>query len=145
MGQKIDVQILDSDNKPVRILKKPFCMTKFVMDIFDNAGRKLGTLTQVPPDSKVSDDSRKKQFKLVDYKGNFVAAFRGDWVAWNMQILDHNQKGMGKMSKKYADVNKVLHGSLNFYVGEIYPGNIDSLSQSLIMSCVAAMDIIAKD
>ena len=145
MGQKIDIKILDSDDKPVKILKKPLCMTKFVVDIYDNAGRKQGTLAQVPPDSKVAEDSRKKQFNLVDYKGNFVAIFRGDWVAWNMQILDQNQKGMGKLSKKYADVNKVVHGSSNFYVGEIYHGKIDTLSQSLIMSCVSAMDIIAKD
>ena len=145
MGQKIDMKILDSDGKLLRKLKKPMSFTKFEVEIFDIPGRKLGILKQVPPDSRIADKSRKKQFDLFDFKGNKIAIFRGDWVAWNMQILDPNQKGMGKLAKKYTKANKVLHGSSNFFVGEIYHGKIDPKAQELIMACVAGMDEIAKD
>lgn len=145
MGFGFETTIFDSDEKPIMIFKKKFDMNKFEVAIHDQAGRVVGNIKQVPPDSKVDEVSKKTQYNLTNYKGQIVAHFLGDWSSWNMMILDNKENTIGKLHKGYTNVNKVVHGSGDFFVGEIYEGKIDKLSQHLIMGVAACMDIIANE
>ncbi|MCD4785492.1 MAG: hypothetical protein K8T10_16855 [Candidatus Eremiobacteraeota bacterium] len=142
---KFEVKILDSEGKLLLRMEKPFSFKKFILSIYDQAGRKLGVLEKVPPDTSIDEVSKKSEYHLFDYKGKLVGIFRGDWGAWNMQILDSNQKAVGKLSKSYTDVNKVIHGYTDIFAAEIYEFADDVKFRVLIMGVASAMDIIAKE
>jgi hypothetical protein len=134
--------ILDSEDKPVLKLSKPFNITSFEVEVTDPQGRTIGTLKKVPPDSTIDETSKKTQLNLFDHANKLIAIFRGDWSAWNMQILDTNNKGIGKLHKGYTEVNKVVHGSGDFFVTQIYTGTSQTNFRVLVMGVGCAMDII---
>jgi len=142
---KFEIKILDSEGKLLLRMQKPFSFKKFDVSIYDHAGRKLGYLQKVPPDTSIDEKSKKSEFHLFDYKNNLIGVFRGDWSAWNMQILDSHQKAVGKISKGYADVNRVVHGYTDIYAVEIYEFTGDVKFRVLIMGVASAIDIIARE
>lgn len=141
-GFAFNAAILDSDDKPVMKFTKPFGITQFEIEIYDNMGRKLGTLKKVPPDSTIDETSKKSQLNLYDHSEKLIALFRGDWSSWNMQILDTNHKAIGKLHKGYTDVNKVVHGSNDFFVTQIYTGTNQPNFRILVMGVGCAIDLI---
>lgn len=143
-GFKFQAKILDSDGKCILQLTKPTNFKDFKVTILDYLGRQLGTLQKVPPDSKIDEVSKKGQYNLYDNSGNLLAIFRGDWSSWNMQIFDANEKAIGKICKGHTEVNKVVHGSADFFVAQIYTGTDKPNFRTLVMGVSCAMDLIAN-
>lgn len=144
-GFKFEVTLLDNENKTLMKFTKPFTISEFKAAILDPAGRQLASLKQVPPDANIDLSNKKTQYNLTDYKNNHIAAFVGDWSSWNMQIFDDKNKTIGKLHKGHSGINKVVHGSGDFYVGEIYEGKIDKKTLNLIMGTCCAMNVIANE
>lgn len=142
---KFEVKILDSEGNLLLRMEKHFSFREFIISIYDHAGRKLGILEKVPPDTSIDEVSKKSEYHLFDYKGKLIGIFRGDWAAWNMQVLDSNQKAVGKLSKSYTDVNKVIHGYTDIFAAEIYEFSKDVKFRVLIMGVASAMDVIARE
>ncbi|MCE1246095.1 MAG: hypothetical protein LWY06_05580 [Firmicutes bacterium] len=142
LGFSFNAVILDSDDKPVMKFSKQLSFTQFEVEIYDHLNRKIGTLKKVPPDSTIDETSKKSQLNLYDHTEKLIALFRGDWSAWNMQILDTNHKAIGKLHKGYTDVNKVVHGSNDFFVTQIYTGTSQPNFRILVMGVGCAIDLI---
>ena len=98
-----------ADDAVVLTVHRPFTWFRSVVTVKDAAGKEVGTFRQkllaIGP----------KMF-ILDPTGRRDRHVKGNWIGWNLQIVDDAEKVLGTITKKWAGVGKELFTSADNYV-----------------------------
>jgi uncharacterized protein YxjI len=87
----------------------------------------------------------KPEFIISDSDGQEIAIIKGDWKAWNFEILDSNQQSIGKIDKKWAGAMQEIFTSADKYNVTLNSEVKDNLRKIAILSSAITIDMVLKE
>jgi len=87
----------------------------------------------------------KPEFLISDSNGQEIAIIKGDWKAWNFEILDSNQQSIGKIDKKWAGAMQEIFTSADKYNVTLNSEIKDNLRKIAILSSAITIDMVLKE
>ena len=133
-----ELNILNADGKRVAQLKRGITFFTSKVHIFDESGASIGSFNQ-------KFTLMKPKFILRDNIGTEIATIKGDWKAWNFEIVDVNGLKIGSIDKKWNGIAKELFTTADKYIVTMEPTVKDERQRIAIASVAAAIDMILKE
>lgn len=99
----------ENENRLLFSIQRGFSFIRSRVNICDRQGKVVGWLQ-----SKVF--SLGGAFFVYDDLDNQIAMVKGDWKGWNFRFLDHTEKEIGTITKKWAGIGKELFTSADNYI-----------------------------
>ncbi len=133
-----ELNILNIDGKRVAQLKRGLTFFRSKVRIYNKAGAPIGSFKQ-------RFTLLKPKFTILNNLGQEIATIKGDWKAWNFEIIDVTGQTVGTVDKKWNGIAKELFTTADKYVVNIEPTLTDENTRIAIASVAAAIDMILKE
>lgn len=162
-GQEIGAikQKLSAGQKLLRVLLNK-AMLPFMLEIQDMDGRVQASVSrgwtfwmskitisdaQGMPVGSIKQKFKffKPTFTILNNSGQQIGKISGDWRAWNFDIQDANERGIGTINKKWGGLAKEFFTSADKYNVTINPDYNDPKSKMAILAGAITIDMVLKE
>lgn len=131
------LSVYDADHRRVLRLTRPAKIVKSKFNIEDGDGRKIGDIVQNNTFGKIS-------FTLVGPTGEPLGWIKAqNWRAWDFAIVDHTDREIGRIDKKFVGVLKATFTTADNYMVNIDPSATGDL-RLLVIAAALAVDTALK-
>lgn len=87
----------------------------------------------------------KPTFLITDQYGQTIAEIKGDWKAWNFNIVDGNEKQLGTITKKWAGILKEAFTTADKYRVTIEKDCPEDINKIAIVAGAITIDMVLKE
>ncbi|MFL9843519.1 LURP-one-related/scramblase family protein [Flavobacterium rhizosphaerae] len=132
------LEIQNADGKVEASISRGWTFFMSKITVKDGHGQTVGFIKQ-------KFKLLKPTFKILDASEVLVAEIKGDWKAWNFQIIDSKGAQIGAVSKKWAGAAKEFFTSADKYNVTINPEYADKKNKIAILSGAITIDMVLKE
>jgi uncharacterized protein YxjI len=129
--------IFDSDGSQVLRITRPAKIFKSRFEVEEGNGRRVGCISQKNVFGKI-------RFEMKDATGGDVGAIKAEnWRAWDFSIVDHDNREIGRIDKKFVGVLKAVFTPADNYVIDLAE-DLDGDRRLLALAAALAIDTALK-
>jgi uncharacterized protein YxjI len=122
----------------VLTVHRPFTWFRSVVSVTDASGRVIGRFRQ-----KLMAIGPKMW--ILDAAGNEIGMLKGDWIGWNLQVVDKAERPLATITKKWAGVGKELFTSADNYMIDLSDEVRDADMRRLLFAAPITADMVYKE
>lgn len=122
----------------VLTVHRPFTWFRSVVTVTDAAGKVVGRFRQ-----KLVAIGPKMW--ILDPAGNEIGMLKGDWIGWNLQVVDNAGKPLATITKKWAGIGKEFFTSADNYVIDVADEVTDPDMRRLLFAAPITADMVYKE
>lgn len=127
-----------ADDQVVLTVHRPFTWFRSVVTVSDAGGKVVGNFRQ-----KLMAIGPKMW--ILDPAGNEIGMLKGDWIGWNLQVVDNAGKALATITKKWAGVGKELFTSADNYMIDVADEVKDPNMRRLLFAAPITADMVYKE
>lgn len=117
---------------------RPFTWFRSVVTVTDGDGKVVGRFRQ-----KLATIGPKMW--ILDPAGNEIGMLKGDWIGWNLQVVDKAERPLATITKKWAGVGKELFTSADNYMIDLSDEVRDADMRRLLFAAPITADMVYKE
>lgn len=122
----------------VLTVHRPFTWFRSVVTVTDGAGKVVGRFRQ-----KLMAIGPKMW--ILDPTGREIGMLKGDWLGWNLQVVDGQERPLATITKKWAGVGKELFTSADNYIIDLSDEVKDADMRRLLFAAPITADMVYKE
>jgi len=122
----------------VLTVRRPFTWFRSVVTVTDAAGKVLGRFRQ-----KLVTIGPKMW--ILDASGAEIGMLKGDWIGWNLQVVDNQGRALATVTKKWAGIGKELFTSADNYIIDVADEVTDPDMRRLLFAAPITADMVYKE
>jgi len=125
-------------NRVELTVHRPFTWFRSVVTVTDGDGKVIGMFRQ-----KLMAIGPKMW--ILDPAGNEIGMLKGDWIGWNLQVVDNAGRTLATITKKWAGVGKELFTSADNYIIDVADDVKSPDMRRLLFAAPITADMVYKE
>lgn len=127
-----------ADDAVVLTVRRPFTWFRSIVTVTDASGRVIGRFRQ-----KLVTIGPKMW--ILDATGREIGMLKGDWIGWNLKVVDNNDRALATVTKKWAGIGKELFTSADNYIIDVADEVTDPDMRRLLFAAPITADMVYKE
>jgi uncharacterized protein YxjI len=132
------LDIMDMNGVVVASVQRGWTFWMSKIQILDANGVQIGAIKQ-------KFKLMKPLFHILDQYDATIAQIKGDWKAWNFNIVDANEKALGTINKKWAGFMKEAFTTADKYRVIIEKDCPEDVNKIAIVAGAITIDMVMKE